>query len=69
MVTVAREIEISTAAATGVEDAVAAGIMRAGAKLGAARFARISQTHIDVPSGPPTSHNKMRLLVTFVLDD
>jgi hypothetical protein len=68
MVTIAREIEIDAAAGQGVDDAVATGIVRAGARLGNARFARIKQTHVDV-SARHRADSKMRLLVTFVLDE
>ena len=68
MVTVAREIEIDAESGPGIDEAVAAGIVRAGARLGRARCARIRQTRIDV-SSRRRPDNKMRLLVTFVLDD
>ena len=68
MATIAEEIEVSTARGP-VDVAVAAGIMRAGAKLGAARYARIGRTHVDVSSARPTGNDTVRLVVTFVLDD
>jgi hypothetical protein len=67
MVTVARDIEIDAAAGLGVDVAVATEIARAGARLGAVRFARIKETHVDV-SPRHRADNKMRLRVTFVID-
>ena len=68
MVTISREIEIDPAPGIGVDDAVATGIVRAGANLGTARYARIRQTRLDAsPRHRPD--NKVHLLVTFVLDD
>jgi flavin-binding protein dodecin len=68
MTTIAREIDIEAVSGTNIDDAVVAGIARASRRLGRARCARIRETRVDA-SLDHVSTNRVRLLVSFVLDD
>jgi hypothetical protein len=53
---------------TDIQPAVVAGVARARRMLGRARCARIRETRVDA-SLDHVAVNKVRLLVSFVLDD
>ena len=68
MTTVAREIEIEATSDTSSDHAVVDGIAGACQKLGGVRYARVNETRVDRSHGSAAGR-KIRLLVTFVLND
>ena len=66
--TVAREIEIEATSDTSSDQAVVDGIAGACQKLGGVRYARVNETRVDRSQGS-AADPKIRLLVTFVLND
>ena len=68
MTTVAREIQIEATSDTSGDHAVVEGIAGACQKLGGVRYARVNETRVDRSHGS-AADRKIRLLVTFVLND
>ena len=67
MGTVARVTEISATSDQSFEDAIAAGISRAGETLRQVKSAWIKEMHVEVEDGR-VSQYRVNMLVTFVLE-
>ncbi len=68
MATVARVTEISVRSSKSFEDAIAAGVARAGKTLRGIESAWVKEMRVEVAKGKVTGY-QVNLLMTFVLDN
>ena len=65
---VAKNIEITSASATGFEDAIQEGIARASRTINNIRAAWVKEQKVEVENGKVTEY-RVTMVVTFVLTD